>query len=195
MTSSASDAPSRPRSRESTPPTTGSTVARKVWLALNREGIAVARCTVERLMAELGLSGATRGETRKTTIADPTAVFPADHCPAPVWATGTESAVGRRPDCVSTWWGFAYVALVVDAYARRILGWRVAATMATSMVLDAIEQAIWTRQQEGVLNLKDVVHHTDRGSHLDPVHRTPRRGGHSTTGRGGRQSYDKGLAS
>ena len=120
MTSSASDAPLRPTSRESTPPTTGSTVARKVWLALNREGIAVARCTVERLMAELGLSGATRGKTRKTTIADPTAVFPADHCPAPVWATGTESAVGRRPDCVSTWWGFAYVALVVDAYARQI---------------------------------------------------------------------------
>ncbi len=65
---------------------------------------------------------------------------------------------------VSTWSGFAYVAFVVDAYARGILGWRVAATMATSMVLDAIEQAIWTRQQEGVLDLKDVVHHTDRRS-------------------------------
>jgi len=111
-------------------------------LALNPEGIAVARCTVERLMAELGLSGASRGETRKTTIADPTAVFPADHCPAPVWATGTESAVGRRPDmCVD----------VVGACLRGVggrclrpadLGWRVAATMATSMVLDAIEQAI-----------------------------------------------------
>jgi putative transposase len=66
---------------------------------------------------------------------------------------------------VSTWSWFAYVAFVVDAYARRILGWRVAPTMATSMVLDAIEQAIWTRQQEGVLDLKDVVHHTDRGSY------------------------------
>jgi putative transposase len=63
---------------------------------------------------------------------------------------------------VSTWSGFAYIAFVTDAYARRILGWRVAATMATSMVLDAIEHAIWTRQQEGVLDLKDVVHHTDR---------------------------------
>ena len=62
---------------------------------------------------------------------------------------------------MSTWSGFAYVAFVVDAYARRILGWRVAGTMATSMVLDAIEQAIWTRQQEGVIDLKDVVHHTD----------------------------------
>jgi putative transposase len=65
---------------------------------------------------------------------------------------------------VSTWSGFAYVAFVVDAYARRILGWRVAPTMATSMVLDAIEQAIWTRQQEGALDLKDVVHHAGRGS-------------------------------
>ena len=126
MTSSASDAPSRPTSRESTPPTTGSTVARKVWLALNREGIAVARCTVERLMAELGLSGASRGETRKTTIADPTAVFPAIIVqrrfgpPAPnrLWVADLT--------CVSTWWGLAYVALVVDAYARRIWagGWR-----------------------------------------------------------------------
>ena len=135
--------------------------ARKVWLALNREGIAVARCTVERLMAELGLTGALRGKARRTTIADPTAPRPADLVqrrfapPAPnrLWVADLTY--------VSTWSGFAYVAFVVDAYARRILGWRVASTMATSMVLDAIEQAIWTRQQEGVLELKDVVHHTD----------------------------------
>jgi putative transposase len=104
--------------------------ARKVWLALNREGATVARCTVERLMAELGLAGAIRGKARRTTIADPAAARPAD-------------LVQRQ-----------------FAYARRILGWRVASTMATSMVLDAIEQAIWTRQQEGVMDLKDVVHHT-----------------------------------
>ena len=138
--------------------------ARKVWLALNREGIAVARCTVERLMAELGLSGATRGKARKTTIADPAAVRPADLVqrqfgpPAPnrLWVADLTY--------VSTWSGFAYVAFVVDAYARRILGWRVATTMTTAMVLDAIEHAIWTRQQEGAMDLKDVVHHTDRGS-------------------------------
>ncbi len=145
--------------------------ARKVWLALNREGIGVARCTVERLMAELGLTGAIRGKARKTTIADPTAARPADLVqrqfapPAPnrLWVADLTY--------VSTWSGFAYVAFVIDAYARRILGWRVASTMATSMVLDAIEQAIWTRQQDGVLDLKDVVHHTDRGSsvHLDQV--------------------------
>ena len=73
-------------------------------------------------------------------------------------------ATSRNLTYVSTWSGFACVAFVTDAYARRILGWRVAATMATSMVLDAIEQAIWTRQREGVLDLRNVVHHTDRGS-------------------------------
>ena len=138
--------------------------ARKVWLTLNREGIDVARCTVERLMDELGLSGATRGKARETTIADPAAARPADLVqrrfgpPAPnrLWVADLIY--------VSTWSGFAYVAFVTDAYARRILGWRVASTMATSMVLDAIEQAIWTRRQEGVLDLKDVVHQTDRGS-------------------------------
>ena len=148
--------------------------ARKVWLALNREGIAVARCTVERLMAQLGLSGTTRGKARKTTIADPAAVRPADLVqrrfgpPAPnrLWVADLTY--------VSTWSGFAYVAFVTDAYARRILGWRVASTMATSMVLDAIEQAIWTRQQQGVLDFKDVVHHTDRGSQYTSIRFTER---------------------
>jgi putative transposase len=143
--------------------------ARKVWLALNREGITVARCTVERLMNELGLTGATRGKARKTTIADPAAMRPADLVgrrfgpPAPnrLWVADLTY--------VSTWSGFAYVAFVVDAYARRILGWRVASTMATSMVLDAIEQSIWTRKQDGVLDLKDVVHHTDRGSQYTSI--------------------------
>ena len=153
--------------------------ARKVWLALNREGIGVARCTVERLMAELGLTGAIRGKARTTTIADPAAVRPADLVqrqfgpPAPnrLWVADLTY--------VSTWSGFAYVAFVVDAYARRILGWRVASTMATSMVLDAIEQAIWTRQQQGVMDLKDVVHHTDRGSQYTLIRFTeawPKRG-------------------
>ena len=170
--------------------------ARKVWLTLNREGIAVARCTVERLMAELGLSGATRGRARKTTIADPAAVRPADLVqrrfgpPAPnrLWVADLTY--------VSTWSGFAYVAFVTDAYARRILGWRVAATMATAMVLDAIEQAIWTRQREGVLDLKDVVHHTDRGSQYTSIRFTERlaeAGIQPSVGAVG-SSYDNALA-
>ena len=132
-----------------------------MWLALNREGTTVARCTVERLMAELGLAGATRGKSRRTTIADPAAVRPADLVQRQFAAPAPNRLWVADLTYVFTWSGFAYVAFVVDAYARRILGWRVASTMATSMVLDAIEQSIWTRQQEGVLDLKDVVHHTD----------------------------------
>jgi putative transposase len=170
--------------------------ARKVWLALNREGITVARCTVERLMRELGLTGAIRGKTKRATIADPAAAHPADLVqrqfapPAPnrLWVADLTY--------VSTWSGFAYVAFVVDAYARRILGWRVAATMATSMVLDSIEQAIWTRRQERVLDLKDVVHHTDRGSQYTSIKFTDRlteAGIQPSVGAVG-SSYDNALA-
>lgn len=139
-------------------------------------------------MAELGLAGAVRGKAKKTTIADPTAARPADLVgrrfapPAPnrLWVADRTY--------VSTWSGFAYVAFVTDAYARRILGWRVAATMTTTMVLDSIEQAIWTRQQEGVPDLKDVVHHGSRISvYVYPVQRAACRGRHPALGRGGRQ--------
>lgn len=170
--------------------------ARKVWLALNREGIEVARCTVERLMADLGLHGAVRGKAKRTTIADPTAGRPADLVgrqfapPAPnrLWVADLTY--------VSTWSGFAYVAFVTDAYARRILGWRVATTMTTAMALDSIEQAIWNRQREGVLDLKDVVHHTDRGSQYMSVRFTERlaeAGIQPSVGAVG-SSYDNALA-
>ena len=170
--------------------------ARKVWLALNREGITVARCTVERLMAELGLTGATRGKARRTTIADPTAPRPADLVQRQFGPAAPNRLWVADLTYVSTWSGFAYVAFVTDAYARRILGWRVAATMATSMVLDSIEQAIWTRQQEGVLDLKDVVHHTDRGSQYTSIRFTERlaeAGIQPSVGAVG-SSYDNALA-
>jgi putative transposase len=138
--------------------------ARKVWLALNREGISVARCTVERLMIQLALTGAVRGKTKRTTIADPAAARAADLVSRQFGPSAPNRLWVADLTYVSTWSGFAYVAFVTDAYARRILGWRVSSTMATSMVLDAIEQAIWTRHREGVLDLKDLVHHTDRGS-------------------------------
>lgn len=170
--------------------------ARKVWLALNGNGVAVGRCIVERLMAELGLSGAVRGKPRRTTIADPTTARPADlvgrrFCPpAPnrLWVADLTY--------VSTWSGFAYVAFVTDAYARRILGWRVAATMTTAMVLDSIEQAIWTWQREGVFDLKDVVHHTDRGSQYTSIRfaeRLAEAGIQPSVGAVG-SSYDNALA-
>jgi putative transposase len=170
--------------------------ARKVWLALNRAGLEVARCTVERLMAELGLTGAVRGAVKRTTLADPTAARPADLVqrrfgpPAPnrLWVADLTY--------VSTWSGFAYVAFVTDAYARRILGWRVAATMTTAMVLDSIEQAIWTRQREGIFDLKAVVHHTDRGSQYTSIRFTERlaeAGIQPSVGAVG-SSYDNALA-
>ena len=170
--------------------------ARKVWLALNREGIRVARCAVERLMAELGLTGAVRGKTKRTTIADPTAARPADLVQRRFAPSAPNRLWVADLTYVSTWSGFAYAAFVVDSYARRILGWRVASTMATSMVLDAIEQAIWTRQQEGVLDLKDVVHHTDRGSQYTSIRFTERlaqAGIQPSVGAVG-SSYDNALA-
>lgn len=170
--------------------------ARKVWLALNREGTTVARCTVERLMAELGLAGATRGRVRRTTIADPSAPRPVDLVQRQFGPSAPNRLWVADLTYVSTWSGFAYVAFVVDAYARRILGWRVASTMATSMVLDSIEQAIWTRQQEGVLDLKDVVHHTDRGSQYTSIRfseRLAEAGIQPSVGAVG-SSYDNALA-
>jgi putative transposase len=148
--------------------------ARKVWLALNREGIEVARCTVERLMAELGLSGAVRGRVKRTTVADLAATRPADLVSRQFGPPRPNRLWVADLTYVSTWSGFAYVAFVTDAYARRILGWRVAATMATSMVLDSIEHAIWTRQREGTFDLNDVVHHTDRGSQYTSIKFTER---------------------
>jgi len=138
--------------------------ARKVWLQLRREGVEVARCTVERLMGDLGLSGARRGKSKRTTIADPQAPRPGDLVqrrfdpPAPnqLWVADFTY--------VSTWSGWVYVAFVIDAYARRIVGWRCTTAMTTPLVLDAIEQAIWARQREGVTDLTGLVHHNDRGS-------------------------------
>jgi putative transposase len=142
--------------------------ARKVWLALNREGHQVARCTVERLMRELGLQGVRRGRSKRTTIPDPAADRPADlvqrrfspGAPNQLWVADITY--------VSTWSGWVYVAFVIDAYARRILGWRTSTSMTTTLVLDAIEHAIWTRERDG-WDVKNVVHHTDRGSQYTSI--------------------------
>ena len=115
--------------------------ARKVWLALNRERTPVARCTVERLMRELGLAGARRGKRHRTTVPDPAAARPADLAgrrfspPAPdrLWVADFTY--------VATWSTMVYVAFVIDACSRQILGWRAATTMRTALVLDALEQA------------------------------------------------------
>ena len=138
--------------------------ARKVWLQLNREGDAVARCTVARLMADLGLQGARRGVVRRTTIPDLTADRPGDLVARQFAPTASDALWVADITYVSTWAGWCYVALVIDAYARRILGWRSGSTMTTQLVLDAVEQAIWTRQRENHGDLSGLIHHNDRGS-------------------------------
>jgi putative transposase len=138
--------------------------ARKVWLALNREGTPVARCTVERLMRELGLEGARRGKRHRTTIADPGAPRPADLVERRFSQARPDAVWVADFTYVATWSGTVYVAFVLDAHSRRILGWRAATTMRTELVLDALEQAIWTRAREGVDDLSGLVCHNDAGS-------------------------------
>jgi putative transposase len=143
--------------------------ARKVWLQLNREGIPVARCTVARLMREHGLVGARRGKVRRTTIADPTANRPGDLVQRRFTPAAPDRLWVADITYVSTWSGWVYVAFVTDAYARRIIGWRTGTSMTTQLVLDAIDQAIWTRAREARSELADVVHHHDRGSQYGSV--------------------------
>lgn len=141
--------------------------ARKVWLQLNREGVVVARCTVARLMREAGLRGVHRGKVKKTTIADPDHQRAADLVARRFAPTAPDRLWVCDITYVSTWSGWVYTAFVTDAYARRILGWRCGTTMTTQLVLDALEQAIWTRTRTGVLgdrSLESVVAHSDRGS-------------------------------
>ena len=143
--------------------------ARKVWLVLNRQGIPVARCTVERLMRQLGLRGAVRGRARRTTIADQGAHRPTDLVQRRFDVTAPNRLWVADFTYVATWSGTAYVAFVIDAYSRRILGWRAATSMSTPLVLDALEQAIWTRGRAGVTDLNGLVHHNDAGSQYTSI--------------------------
>ncbi len=134
--------------------------ARKVWHQLRREDIPVARCTVERLMRQMGLAGRVRGKRRRTTI-------PSDTSPRPPDLVDRHFAADRPNQLwvadityVATWSGFAYAAFVIDVFSRRIVGWRIASTLRTSLALDALEMAIWFRNE----HLDGLVHHSDRGS-------------------------------
>ena len=138
--------------------------ARKVWLVLNREGIPVARCTVERLMRDLGLHGARRGKRVRTTVPDAAAVRPADLVRRQFSPAAPDRLWVADFTYVPAWTGMVYVAFVIDAYSRRILGWRAARSMKTVLVLDALEQALWTRRRDGDRDLAGLVHHTDAGA-------------------------------
>jgi putative transposase len=148
--------------------------ARKVWLALNRQGIAVARCTVERLMRELGLAGARRGKRRRTTVPDPAAARPADLVERKFTRPAPDRLWVADFTYVPTWSGMVYVAFVIDAYSRRIVGWRAATSMRTALVLDALEQAIWTRQRSSAASLAGLICHHDAGSQYTSIAFTER---------------------
>ncbi len=134
---------------------------RKIWRQLGREGFVVARCTVARLMKGMGIQGVIRGKPHRTTIPDNKAPCPLDkvnrqfRVPAPnrLWVSDFTY--------VATWRGFVYVAFVIDAYARRIVGWRVSTSAHAGFVLDALEQAVHDRRPGKGMEL---VHHSDRGS-------------------------------
>jgi putative transposase len=135
---------------------------RKVWRQLRREGHSVARCTVERVMREMGLSGAVRGRAWVTTTqSQPALDRPADLVDRTFVATRPNQLWVSDFTYVATWAGFVYVAFVIDVFARRIVGWRVSASMRTDFVLDALEQAIYAR---GGQTPAGLVHHSDQGT-------------------------------
>jgi putative transposase len=135
---------------------------RKVWRQLRRDGHRVARCTVERLMRAMGLRGVSRGRAWVvTTGANAATLRPADLVGRQFTATRPNQLWVADFTYVATWRGFVYVAFVIDVFARRIVGWRVSASLATDFVLDAREQAIYDRRGAGV---EDLVHHSDRGT-------------------------------
>ena len=170
--------------------------ARKVWLHMRREDIDVARCTVERLMGALGLEGARRGKKKRTTIADPLGQRADDLVQRQFNPVAPNVLWVADFTYVSTWSGWVYVAFVIDAYSRRILGWRTATAMTTPLVLDAIEHAIWTRRKDGILDLSGLIHHNDRGSQYTSIAFTERlseSGIDASIGTTG-DSYDNALA-
>jgi len=132
--------------------------ARKVWRQLQREGFAVARCTVERLMSHLGITGAVRGRKYRTTIPDDLAARPVDLVQRDFTATRPNQLWVADLTYVPTHSGFVYVAFVVDAFSRKIVGWRVSRSLRSDLALDALEQALYARR-----GANGLVHHSDRG--------------------------------
>ena len=116
--------------------------ARKIWKQLCREGVGVARCTVERLMRSIGLQGVVRGGKRRTTISRDRTDYPEDLVKRQFSATRPNELWVADFTYVATWAGFVYVAFIIDVFSRRIIGWRVARSMHTDLVLDALEQAL-----------------------------------------------------
>ena len=166
---------------------------RKVWRQMVRERFDVARCTVARLMRGMGLQGVIRGKPVRTTVPDKTAPCPLDHVNRVFHAPAPNMLWLSDFTYVSTWSGFVYVAFVIDAYARRIVGWRVSRTAHAGFVLDALEQALHERRP---VHRGGLVHHSDRGSQYVSIRYTERlaeAGIEPSVGSVG-DSYDNALA-
>ena len=167
---------------------------RKVWRQMGREGLRVARCRVRRLMRELGLAGAVRGRAWTTTTqSQPEANRPGDLVDRQFTATRPNQLWVADFTYVATWRGFVYVAFVIDVFARRIVGWRVASSLVTDFVLDALEQAIYDRCDA---DTGALVHHSDRGTQYLSMRYTDRladAGIEPSVGSRG-DSYDNALA-
>jgi putative transposase len=166
--------------------------ARKVWRQLHREGIAVARCTVERLMRELGLEGIRRGKARRTTTPDQGATRLADLVERDFSAARPNQLWVADLTYVATWSGYVYVAFVIDAFSRFLVGWQASGSLRIDLALDALEMAIWHRQAQ----LEGLVHHSDRGSQYLSIRYTERlaeAGAVTSVGSRG-DSYDNALA-
>jgi transposase InsO family protein len=164
---------------------------RKVWRQLQRESTPVARCSVERLMRQMGLRGAVRGRSFKTTVAGDAAARPADLVQRDFTATRPNQLWVADLTYVATWSGFVFVAFVIDVYARRIVGWRASSSLRTDLALDALEQALYARP-----DIDDLVHHSDRGTQYVSIRYTERlaeAGIEPSVGSVG-DSYDNALA-
>jgi transposase InsO family protein len=167
--------------------------ADKVWRQLGREGHAVARCTVERLMRRHGLHGVVRGKVIRTTTPDSEVPCPLDRVNRQFKAERPNQLWVSDFTYVSTWQGWQYVAFVIDVFARRIVGWRVSSSMRTDFVLDALEQALYDRQPGRHSHL---IHHSDRGSQYVSIRyseRLAQAGIEPSVGSRG-DSYDNALA-
>jgi putative transposase len=165
---------------------------RKMWRELKRRQVEVARCTVARLMREMGLRGVVRGKAfKKTTVVDESAVRPADRVNRDFTATRPNQLWVADLTYVATWMGFVYVAFVIDAFSRAIVGWRVSRSLRTDLALDALEQAVYMRP-----DTRGLVHHSDRGSQYLSIRYTDRladAGIEPSVGSVG-DSYDNALA-
>ena len=165
--------------------------APKMWRQLNREHIKVARCTVERLMRQLGIKGVVRGRKPQTTIPDESAAHPADLVQRNFAATRPNQLWVADLTYVTTWLGFVYVAFVIDVFSRKIVGWRVSRSLRSDLALDALEQALHARP-----NIDNLVHHSDRGTQYLSIRYTERlaeAGIEPSVGSVG-DSYDNALA-